>query len=173
MNVIENSPLIMAQVNYATTEARMDWLKKLLSPFENLLVTSTVPDDKLHLAAYSLFERIKIFALFTKHHGFKEENEWRVAYLPERDIEKKLEPMFNYSIGSRGVEPKLKFKVLPIKGFTADDISLTKIIDRIILGPSISSPIAVAAVLRMLDVVKHMGLKPKLISSTIPFRPIS
>jgi hypothetical protein len=90
--------------------------------------------------------------------------------MPERDAAKKLEEMSHYSIGSRGIEPKLKFKILPIKGLTADDLSLGKLIDRIILGPSVSSPMAIAAVERMLHALKLDSLKPKLRSSTIPFR---
>ncbi len=172
MNVIEGSPLIIGQVNYATTEARREWLNNLLLTFAKILAVSDIPDDKLYLAAHSLFERIKLFALFSKHHGFKEEQEWRVVYMPERDAAKKLEPMFHYSIGSRGIEPKLKFKILPIKGLTVDDLSLAKITDRIILGPSVSSPMAIAAVQRMLDVLKQHSLKPKLRSSTIPFRAL-
>jgi Protein of unknown function (DUF2971) len=172
LNVIENSPLLIADVTYATTNARMDWLNKLLSVFQNILTVSDIPTDKLYLAAYSLFERIKLFALFTKHHGFKEEKEWRVVYLPDRDTEKKLEKMFNYSLGPRGIEPKLRFKVLPIKGVTADDLSISKITDRIILGPSVSSPIAAATVLRMFDMLSQSALKSKLRTSTIPFRAI-
>ncbi len=172
LNVVQDSPLIIAEVIYDTTEARMKWLNELLSTFANILRETDIPTEKLYLAAYSLFERIKLFALFTKHHGFKEEVEWRVVYLPERDIEKKLEPMFQYSIGTRGVEPKLKFKVFPIKGLTTDDLSITNLTERIILGPSISSPMTYATVSRMLDVLKHSGLKPKLRGSTIPFRAL-
>jgi hypothetical protein len=136
INVSDKTPLIIAQVSYATTQARLDWLRNTLSRFEGLLARANIPDEKLHLAAYALFERIKIFALFTKHRGFIEEDEWRIVYLPDRDQEKRIQSMFHYWIGSRGVEPKLKFKVQPIAGLTADDLSLEKITDRIILGPS-------------------------------------
>jgi hypothetical protein len=173
LNVLETSPLIIAHVAYDTTEVRLAWLKTLLSKFAKILGASDFPNDKVHLAAYSLFERIKLFALFTKHHGFKEEKEWRVVYMPDRDIEKKLEPMLHYSLGSRGVEPKLRFKVLPVKGVTADDLSLTKITERIILGPSVSSPLAPATVRRMFDLLNHPNLKSKLWASMIPFRAIS
>jgi hypothetical protein len=160
-------------VIYGTRKERLDWLNELLSKFEKILSSANIPDDKLYLAAFYLFDRIKLFALFTKHHGFKEEDEWRLVYIPERDVEKKFEPMFQYFIGPRGIEPKLKFKVVPIKGLTTDDLSLTKLTDRIILGPSMSSPLAYATVSRMLDVLKHSGLKSKLRGSTIPFRALS
>jgi hypothetical protein len=136
------------------------------------LAAANIPDEKLYVAAYALFERIKIFALFTKHRGFSEEDEWRIVYLPDRDKEKRLQSMFHYSIGPHGVEPKLRFSVSPISGLTDDDLSLSKIIDRIILGPSISSPIAHASALRMLDLLKHPELKPKLRVSSIPFRAV-
>jgi hypothetical protein len=59
-----------------------------------------------------------------------------------------------------------------LNGLTADDLALTKIIDRIILGPTTSSPIANATVSRMFDILNQSGLKPKLRGSTIPFRAI-
>ncbi len=143
--------------------------REIIEKFQ--LAAANIPDEKLHIAAYALFERLKLFAVFSKHHGFIEEDEWRIVYLPDRDKDKKLHPMFHYFIGSRGIEPKLRFKVLPIPGLTADDLSLAKITDRIILGPTISSPIARASVLRMLDILNQPALKPKLRVSTIPFRP--
>jgi hypothetical protein len=60
------------------------------------------------------------------------------------------------------------FKVAPIAGLTADDLSLAKIVDRIILGPTISSPLSRAAFIRMLEKLGHSELKDH--ASTIPFR---
>ena len=97
---------------------------------------------------------------------------WR-GYMPDRDQGKRLAEMFHYAISSRGVQPKLRYKVLPIEGVTAPDLSLEKIIDRIILGPTISTPLATASVRRMFDVLDHPNLKPKLRPSTIPFRSIA
>lgn len=114
-----------------------------------------------------------MFALFTKHRGFAEEDEWRIVYLPDRDPDKKAQSMFHYLIGARGIEPKLRFKIAPVPGLTADDLSLHKIIERIIVGPSISSPMAKAAVLRMLDILNQPELKPRVYVSTIPFRATS
>jgi len=173
LNVNEKTALIIAKVSYDSREARIDWLRKMMSNFEVLLARANIPDEKLHVAAYALFERIKLFALFTKHRGFIEEDEWRIVYFPDRDQGKKLEPMFHYSIGPRGIEPKLRFKLAPIEGLTADDLSLAKLTDRIILGPSVASPMARVAVLRMLDIHNQAALKPKLHASTIPFRVVT
>jgi len=172
LNVLESSPLIIASVTYDTTNARRAWLQSLTARFVEILNASDVPMEKLHIAAYYLFERIKLFALFTKHHGYKEEREWRVVYMPDRDRGEKLASMFQYAIGSRGIEPILKFKVLPVEGVTAPDLSLTKITERIIMGPTISSPIANATARRMFDILNHPDLKTKLRASSIPFRSI-
>jgi hypothetical protein len=90
--------------------------------------------------------------------------------MPERDTSNKLKSMFHYWIGSHGVEPKLRFKLLPMEGVTSDDLSISKITDRILLGPTASSPLAKASVLRMLDVLGKPELKSKVYASGIPFR---
>nr|VFJ45626.1 MAG: Protein of unknown function (DUF2971) [Candidatus Kentron sp. FM]VFJ65105.1 MAG: Protein of unknown function (DUF2971) [Candidatus Kentron sp. FM]VFK11972.1 MAG: Protein of unknown function (DUF2971) [Candidatus Kentron sp. FM] len=171
LEVIEGSPLIVGKVHYGSGEERIASFKDILSKFVEIFSETEIPDDKLYLPAYRLFERIKVFALFSKHHGFKEEREWRVVYMREQDRDKKLDSMFDYTIGSRGIEPKLKFKVAPIASVTSDDLSLEKIIERIILGPSLSSPMAKTAVLRMLDRLGKSELKEKVHASMIPFRP--
>jgi hypothetical protein len=167
---IDNSPLILAEVTYESTQNRILWLNSTLSQFSSILLKADIPDERLYIPAYSLFERIKLFALFTKHHGFKEEREWRVVYMVDKDKNRQYEKMFHYWVGPKGVEPKLRFKVEPANGATSDDLSLLQIVDRIILGPSISSPLAVAAVSRMLERLSYSALKNRLRSSTIPFR---
>jgi hypothetical protein len=79
----------------------------------------------------------------------------------------------DYHIGQRGVEPKLKYKIGHIAGVSADDLALDRLLDRIILGPSHSSPLARRSVERMLEIFGKSDLKGKLYSSTIPLRPSS
>ena len=172
LNYADGSPLIIANVTYASRDERLQWIDGKLSVFANLLRNNDVPDEKLYLPACALFERFKIFSIFTKHHGFSEEKEWRAVYLRERDQDKKMEDMLSYAVGRRGVEPKLKLKIRPIEGLTADDLSLEKIVHQIILGPSVSSPLAVSAVRRMLEKVGKHGLTSKLIASTTPLRSV-
>lgn len=170
IDFVQGSPLIIAKVDYASTEQRLDWLKSTISKFAQILQQQNISDDKLHLAAWALFDRIKIFSLYTKHHGFKEENEWRITYLVERDLNKKLTPMFHYWVGPNGLQPKLKMKIEPIEGLTQNDLSLEKLIDKILLGPSVSSPLAKATVLRMMEKLNRTDLMNKVHASTIPFR---
>ena len=168
--VRDGSPLIIAKVRYATTEERTNWLQQRITQFAEILEKSSIPDDKLYLGAYWFFERLKLFAVFTKHRGFKEENEWRVVYMRDRDRDKVFDRMFSYWIGPRGVEPKLKVKIERIPDPTDDDLSLSKIVERIILGPSLSSPLARASIHKMLDTLGRSDLKDRIKSSTIPFR---
>jgi hypothetical protein len=51
-----------------------------------------------------------------------------------------------------------------------DDLSLSKIIHRIILAPSVSSPLARATILKMLDRLNKPELKDRIFASTILFR---
>lgn len=134
-----------------------------------IVAKSNIEDDQLWLAAYCFFQRLKLFALFTKHQGFKEEKEWRVVYMRDRDAGRVFDRMFSYWVGPRGVEQKLKLKIEPLPGLF-DDLGLAKIVDRIILGPSLSTPLARGAILKMLDALGHSALKERVIASTIPFR---
>ena len=105
-----------------------------------------------------------------KHSGFREENEWRVIYLPERDQDEKLGSMRGYFNGPRGVEPKLKFKFEAISGVTDPEFSLDRILSKVILGPSISSVLAQRSIERMFEVIKKPDLRERLVASSIPFR---
>ncbi len=165
----EDTPLIIARVVYASTEDRRKWIAHKIEALAHQISTLSIPDDRLYIPAYAFFERLKMFALFTKHPGFREEREWRVVYLPERDVTKAFVHFIDYAIGPRGIEGKLKFKIAPLAGFIEDDFSLGKIVNRIILGPSVSSPLACDAVKKMLD--HHAPeLRDRVVASTIPFR---
>jgi hypothetical protein len=166
----EESPFIVASVHYGTTEARLNWLRERITQFAEILTKSDIPDDKLSIGSYYFFERLKLFAIFTKHLGFKEENEWRMAYMPDRDQAKVFEKMFSYWVGPRGVEPKLKLKIAAIPGLPETNLSLSDIVERIILGPSLSSALARNTIRKMLDSLRKSDLKDRVISSTIPFR---
>jgi hypothetical protein len=172
LGVRDGSPLIISQVVYASAAERTSWFENTAETFAGILSRNQIPDDKIYLAAYALFERLKIFTLFTKHHGFQEEREWRVVYMSERDTDKKITPMLHYLNGSRGIEPKLRFKVAPIEGFTEPDFSLSNLIHSILLGPSTSSPLAFRSVARMLEIIKKPQLIDRLAASSIPLRPL-
>jgi hypothetical protein len=168
----EESPLVIAHVHYGTGPERQNWLQRRIAEFGEILAKSEMPDDKLSIASYYFFERLKLFAIFTKHRGFLEENEWRVVYMRDRDTAHVFDRMFSYWVGPRGVEPKLKLKIEAIPGLPETNLTLAEIVDRIILCPSLSSPLARNTILKMLESLGRADLKDRVVSSTIPFRAV-
>ena len=80
-----------------------------LQHFAQALQCAGGPVERMKAAAAALFERIKLFALFTKHRGFHEEREWRIVYLREQDRDGLFTQQLHYAIGPRGIEPRLRF----------------------------------------------------------------
>jgi len=167
---INEAPFILGKVNYTTRDGLVDIISVIILKFATILQSTYIPDEELHKTAFVLYERIKLLSLFTKYKGFEEEHEWRLVYVIERDFENILEPRFSYCIGLRGIEPKLKFKIEPIQGITGDDLSLTEIVNQIIIGPSNSSPLAKQTIFRMFKELKKPEMEGKIHISTIPFR---
>lgn len=166
----QGSPLIVSKVVYGSTDKRISWINKVMSTYAKIISENTLSDDQIQFAAIALFRRILFFALFTKHVGFHEEREWRIVYMKDGKSNIFLDEMLHYRIGSQGIEPKLRFKVWYIPGVTSENMSIDKIIHSIILGPTVSSPIANAMMLRMLDRLGKGALKDRVRGSTIPFR---
>jgi hypothetical protein len=173
LTLVPTSPLIIAKVRYGSDHDRSSQLSAMLEQWTDLAAKADLPDDKLHIGAGAAFGAIKNFALTTKHKGFSEEAEWRVIYYPERDRAGLLKHCMDYHIGHRGVEPKLKYRIGHIPGVSADDLSLDRLLVRIILGPSHASPLAKKSVERMLERIGKPELKKKLWPSGIPLRPLS
>jgi hypothetical protein len=170
LNIKAAATLILARVHYGSTQERLEWLKKNAERFAEIIVKNAIPEDKLYVPAYAVFQRIKLFSLFTKHKGFHEEREWRAVYLADRDPDEKFKPMLHYLNGPRGVEPKLRFKVEPITGITSPDLSLERIVCQIILGPTMAGELTRRSVIRMLEVIGKPTLVDRVVVSTIPFR---
>jgi hypothetical protein len=172
------SPLLIAEVTYANSEQREAQLRDHLGAWAQLSLNINLSDDQLYLAAYAAFLFVKLIALTTKHRGFHEEKEVRVIYIPEQDPRNYLKPNLSYHIGPRGVEPKLKYKLGPTLRTNDDNPpeefatgSLAALIEFIILGPTVSSPLARASFIRMLRGIEKQMFEDRVFSSTIPLRP--
>lgn len=173
-----HSPLTVAKVAYRSSAEHESALRTQLQRWADITLSAKLPDDHLYLASYAAFGYVKAFALVTKHSGFAEENEWRVVYVPERDPLGYLKPCFGYFVGPRGVEPKLRYKFdqiyNPDSSKTGDQLTSGRLIDIlefVMLGPSVSSPLARAAFVRMLEQNGKGAMRDKVFSSTIPLRP--
>jgi hypothetical protein len=171
LGYVENSPLVVGQVHYASQVDRRKWIDDRLERLARVVRQYPMNDEVLMLAAKAWVERLKMFSLFTKHDGFSEEKEWRIVYMRDRDVGDALSEMFGYVITARGVEPKLKLRLSAIPGVADESASIDSLVSRVILGPSISSTLSVTAVRKMLSLAGRASLAGRVVASSIPFRP--
>ncbi len=168
---VPTSPLVFCKVNYRTNQAQTAELTAMLDAWAQLTLSMGLADNQLHVASFAAFWYIKYYALISKHVGFSEEREWRVIYFPERDPTGLLTQYFAYHVGKRGVEPKLKYTIGHIAGVSAPNLALDNLVEKIILGPSISHFLSKKSIERMLQKLNRVSLIPRLHSSSIPLRP--
>ncbi len=145
-------------------------MKGYLRQFCKILDSQKLEQINLWDATDRLFDRVRLFALFTKHIGFKEEEEWRLVYIPEEDRLNKYKGMIDYYLGQFGLEPKLKLDldVLPTNDPTKK--FLEQVVKKLIVGPSISSSHSLDLIKRMAKKCGHEYLETKFVASEIPFR---
>ncbi|MCK1620792.1 DUF2971 domain-containing protein [Bradyrhizobium sp. 159] len=167
------APLWIGKVKYCTPDGRVKLLQDKLADWARITAEQKLADDQLYLAAYGAFYFIKAFALITKHVGFREENEWRIIYVPELDPNGLLTSQFGYFVSPRGAEPKLKLKIAPVQNYdgTGFRLSLANLFHSALLGPSISSPLAKEAFRRLLRSTSLKEFEDQVHASTIPLRP--
>lgn len=163
-----NSPLLFAKVQYASDNVRKHSIKQRLSSAISVLAKNSISDSQLYIAAYMIFELIVTYSLTEKHKGFEEEQEWRVVYFPNRDVNGIFKNDFDYIVTKNGIEPKLKVKLQPMPFQEAAAWKFDDLISSVIIGPSLSSWTALQAIKRMLQLNKKENIS--IVSSNIPFR---
>jgi hypothetical protein len=171
---VEGSPLRLARVQYEDFDRQRQLLQGYIDQFIHIVGANEISPAYCYLAAWNLFRRIKYFSVLTKHEGFREESEWRLIYAPSLDdADSPLTHLIDYWIGPRGVEPKLKLKLEPLPGVISADMDFPSIVDKIILGPTISNPLSHASVTKMLRRLGRDALVDRLYVSNIPFRSLN
>ena len=163
---VQDSPMILSEVKYGTAEERREWIKVMISKFAVVIAINKLEGEALRVAARMFLQRLRYFALFTKHAGFADEREWRMVYFKERDTKGIYTDRLSYHIGPFGVEPKLKMKVVVEAGVS----SIDALVESIITGPTVSSPIAVASLKRMLESMGKHELTKLVHPSGTPLR---
>lgn len=166
----ESSPFIIAPVTYGSSDDRRSWISKKLDDLSVLMTDANMDDKCLYTLAYQWVQRLIVFSLFSKHDGFREEKEWRVVYISDRDTEGEFKEMLSYHASNDGLQPKLKMKLKDIPNALGGAISLEKLINRIILGPTTSSAIAAKTLERVVEQKGKPSLVEKVLASSIPFR---
>lgn len=160
------SPLLVHQVQYLSYEESEAWMEAKLDRFAQNLARLGGPPEAMQQAAAALFERIKLFALFTKHRGFHEEREWRLVYLREHDGQGMLTQQLSYAIGTRGIEPRLR---LTMQALGPQAPALENLVERIILGPVLATPLALRSTQRMLE-LHRPAWADRVVRSSTPYR---
>jgi hypothetical protein len=163
-----DSPLLVRQVQYLSYEQSEAWMDRKLQAFAEALRHAGGPVEDMQAAAAALFERIKLFALFTKHRGFHEEREWRLVYLRENDRQGLLTQQLHYAIGARGIEPRLRFTT-DVLASASEGPALRDMVQRIILGPVLATPLALRSVVRMLELYQP-AWAGRVARSSTPYR---
>ncbi|KQU95209.1 DUF2971 domain-containing protein [Devosia sp. Root105] len=166
-----DSPILIGKVDYRSTQERHDWFKGQAALFAEQVLVGKLVGEEILYATEALFGRLRLASLFSKHVGFSEEREWRIAYLPERDHGALLHAYRGYFVTARGAEPKLKLKIKPIPGVTSQSVSLETLVKTILLGPSLQAPLLRQSVTRMLELMGRPELAWRVKASRIPFRP--
>lgn len=164
----EESTLMLNKVIYASGSDRQYWIKQKVDHFAQTLAKLNPSDEQLYLASYAILERVKLFALYSKHEGFREEREWRLVYLKQRDTKGLLSPMIGHHSAPSGVATKLKLDLKSVG--RSMDLTLDRLIHSIILGPGLASPLSVKATQVMLTRINKPHLIERLHRSSTPFR---
>ena len=171
LTFVPDAPMYICKVEYGSAEERIATLDRLMREWVEVVKDADIPDNLLYIPARTALNLFTFYALTSKHSGFKEENEWRVIHLADLDPTRRLSDRFQYALGPQGVEPKLKFKFERHSAGNYPEKGMADLLRKIILGPSVSSPLAKMAFKRMLKSIGREIYSERLVASTIPLRP--
>jgi hypothetical protein len=171
LRFVPGAPMYLCKVEYGNHEERTATLEELLRGWASIVEQTEISDQQIPIAAHNALSLFKFYGLTSKHVGFLEEQEWRIIYLADLDANKTLEPRFSYALGAQGVEPKLKFKFERHSAGSYPEHNLGDLLHKIVLGPSVSSPLAKMAFIRMLQKIGRQEYSNRVVASRIPLRP--
>lgn len=170
LNARDDTPFVLAPIEYLSQTDRIGHITAYVDLLAELIKRHNPADELLPCVSFWFLERLKLFSLFTKHNGFNEEREWRIAYLGDRDASGHFHQMIGYLITERGAQPKLKLKIAPHAGFKDPDMSLAKFAHSVLLGPSLTGALNQFAIQRMLVLANKEALAKNVRVSEIPYR---
>lgn len=116
----------------------------------------------------SVFHMLVAAVTCIKHKGFHEEREWRVLYAPNRDPS----PLMEHSTEIIGGVPQIVYKV-PLDGNVSQDladIEMSRIFDRLIIGPSPYPLVIYQAFVEALNEIEVPEAIKRVFVSDIPIR---
>jgi Protein of unknown function (DUF2971) len=168
---VPGAPMYLCKVEYGSKTERISKLESLIEEWAQLVEQTDISDDQIPIAAHNALMLFKFYALTSKHSGFAEEHEWRILYMADIDPSRAFEKNLTYIVGAQGVEPKLRFKYERNSAGNYPEQNFGDLLCKILLGPSISSPLAERAFKRMLVGIGRAEYSNRVVASTIPLRP--
>jgi hypothetical protein len=169
--LVPESPLLIAKVEYASAFERIERLRAIFLGCISLLRRTTINHESLWLVGFHMFHLALMYSLLSKHPGFKEEEEWRLIYMPHLDGRGLLKDNRTYLRRNNTIEPKLRFPIKPLEIEPQQLWTFDSILYRIVLGPTHGSILAVNSAKRMLQSLGKPDFATKIWVSEIPYRP--
>lgn len=165
---IEELALILSPAAYFTyEELESEILSMIQNINENMIFIKTFDPNKVlgHVIIYLI-----TLAVCLKHPGFKEEQEWRVIYLPK--MQEQANQLIEKSVESIAGVPQIVYKLVleeyPELGVTS--MSIPNLVDKIIIGPT-QYPLALLDAFGIvLNEAGVSDISNKIIISDIPLR---
>jgi hypothetical protein len=169
---VPGSPLLIAKVEYASTADRVERLKTKFRRCLEIFSQAPVSHETRFLTGYIMFQFTLFYSLLSKHVGFEEEQEWRVIYFPDRDKHDLMKSQRTYLRRNNTIEPKLRFPIEPLNLEPRQTWTFDSILERIVLGPTHATNLALNSARRMLVSLGKPDFAGKIWVSEIPYRPI-
>mgnify|MGYP000305930366 CR=1 FL=1 len=158
--------VVFSPVSYLDETAAHGVLESVIQGIkDNVEFLSSVPREKL---VSMVFEMCRMGICCMKHEGFREEREWRVVYSPELSPSKHMQCSTEVIAGT----PQLIYH-LPLDVSVSpalENLDLSKIIDRVIIGPTQYAPAIGAAFIQELIKSGVENAQQKVWASNIPIR---
>lgn len=173
IHAVYGSPLLIAKVRYGTGEERAEWIKESLADCLKVLGEYDINSQTIKTTAWNMFRLTLYHSLSSKHLAFKEEDEWRIVYFSDLDVNKLFKDRRGYLIRGNRIEPKLKFPIEPLGLDPKQVWTFDSILKRIVLGPThASTSLSLSSTKRMLECLGKPEFADKIWMSRIPYRPI-
>jgi hypothetical protein len=132
VTLVPGSPLLIVEVQYANDSERRAWLHKAFYQVLSMFAGHDITEQNLSVIGFNLFQLALVFSLSSKHPGFREEQEWRVIYLPDRDQLGLMKDHRSYLRRNNRLEPRLRFPIEPLKIEPRQTWTFDGIVERVV-----------------------------------------
>ena len=170
--VLENTsrycPFEIRKVKYLDAEGQTLLIKKIIS--EHVRIYHSHKNQEVRFLSGAIFDSLADVALFVKHFGFKEENEWRVKFsklphLTDQNL------MYFPIISSNSINVRLLVPInFPNGVGIGEDWKILRL-SSVLIGPTIASELSQRAIDKLVTSATSSDSKVHITSSEIPYRP--